>query len=206
MSSREDILRDIKIVTNKEPQPPVYELKRDIPDAGGQLSNSWQAVGGKFHRASDKNELSQILLNSLKEKGSHDIVMRESIGVNELGIDQLLSALGLKIIRPVSIDAIKTVDAGVTIPDYAIADTGTLVEITPRDLQRTVSLAPPIYIAIVQEKNILPTLHDLWPKVQAVKEKATITFITGPSRTADIEQILTIGVHGPKEAHLILIN
>ena len=63
------------------------------------------------------------------------------------------------------------------------------------------SLLPEIHIAILKSSDILPSLPDA---MHLVKNTSAAVFITGPSRTADIEMTLTIGVHGPKEIHVFL--
>ncbi len=89
-------------------------------------------------------------------------------------------------------------DVGITSADYALADTGTLVMIASPREARLVSLLPPAHIAIVPRDRILTGLDEL---LTIVPDPAAVTssmvLITGPSRTADIEQILVRGVHGP---------
>jgi L-lactate dehydrogenase complex protein LldG len=91
----------------------------------------------------------------------------------------------------------------------AIADTGTLVLESDCERHRLVSLVPPLHIAIVNAEDIRDTLGDTLRAVSrdaALDMSRVITFITGPSRTADIELTLTVGVHGPKELYVILID
>ena len=98
-------------------------------------------------------------------------------------------------------------DVGVTSAQAAIAETGTLVLESESERHRLVSLLPPVHIAIVNADNICLTLGDALRSVQREGRSGlsrAITFITGPSRTADIELTLTIGVHGPKELYVIV--
>jgi L-lactate dehydrogenase complex protein LldG len=98
-------------------------------------------------------------------------------------------------------------DVGVTAAQAAIAETGTLVLESESERHRLVSLLPPVHIAIVKAEDICLTLGDALRYVRRGGESGmsrTITFITGPSRTADIELTLTIGVHGPKELYVIV--
>ena len=98
-------------------------------------------------------------------------------------------------------------DVGLTTAQAAIAETGTLVLESNEERHRLVSLLPPVHIALVEAANICATLGEA---LTGVKRKGpsgmsrAITFITGPSRTADIELTLTIGVHGPKELYVIV--
>jgi L-lactate dehydrogenase complex protein LldG len=87
---------------------------------------------------------------------------------------------------------------GVTNAICGLADTGSVLE---ADGALYASLLPEIHIAILKSKDILPSLSDA---MDLVKDKNSAVFITGPSRTADIEMTLTIGVHGPKEIHVFV--
>ena len=96
-------------------------------------------------------------------------------------------------------------DVGITNAQAAIAETGTLVLDSSCERNRLVSVVPPVHIAIVAASRIYATLADVLAMLQRDKEVSpAITFITGPSRTADIELTLTIGVHGPKELYVII--
>ncbi len=98
-------------------------------------------------------------------------------------------------------------DVGVTTAQAAIAETGTLVLESESERHRLVSLLPPVHIAIVKAQDICLTLGDALRYVRRRGESGmsrATTFITGPSRTADIELTLTIGVHGPKELYVIV--
>lgn len=96
-------------------------------------------------------------------------------------------------------------DVGITNAQAAIAETGTLVLDSSCERNRLVSVVPPVHIAIVAASRIYATLADVLAMLQSAPELSpAITFITGPSRTADIELTLTIGVHGPKELYVII--
>lgn len=96
-------------------------------------------------------------------------------------------------------------DLGITGAQFGIAETGTLVLESEREFNRLTSLVPPIHVCVLEAKNLRQTLGE----VLGILEKnlsRTITFITGPSRTSDIELTLAIGVHGPAKLFVILID
>jgi L-lactate utilization protein LutC len=96
-------------------------------------------------------------------------------------------------------------DVGITKAQAAIAETGTLVLDSSLERNRLVSLIPPAHIAILDASRIYATLSETLAALQTNGELSpAITFITGPSRTADIELTLTIGVHGPQELYVIV--
>jgi L-lactate dehydrogenase complex protein LldG len=96
-------------------------------------------------------------------------------------------------------------DVGISTVQAAIAETGTLVLDSTNERHRLVSLVPPIHIAIVRASQIYRTLGEVLSLIRKEKEiSPAVTFITGPSRTADIELTLAIGVHGPQELYVII--
>lgn len=101
---------------------------------------------------------------------------------------------------------------GITGADYAVAETGSVVLLPRRGLSRLVSLLPPVHLALVRPQEVVDTLDDLFLLLRLTHRQqggelgSYLNFITGPSRTADIEQTLVVGVHGPKEVHLVLLE
>lgn len=100
---------------------------------------------------------------------------------------------------------------GITTADFALADTGTLVIVSGTEQHRLISLLPPTHICLLDPARILPSLTDLLAHMrdrfsQSESAPKNMTCITGPSRTADIEQAITMGVHGPKSLHLVLYS
>ena len=95
-------------------------------------------------------------------------------------------------------------DVGISTAQAAIAETGTLVLDSAEERHRLVSLVPPVHIAVVNASAIVETLSDALTLLQREKISSAVTFITGPSRTADIELTLAIGVHGPQELYVIV--
>ena len=90
---------------------------------------------------------------------------------------------------------------------YAIAETGTLVMASGPNDPRSLSLTPFVHIAVVGSDQLLPDLFDLFTELEPEKDRlpACLSFITGPSKTGDIELKLVTGVHGPGELHVVLI-
>lgn len=92
---------------------------------------------------------------------------------------------------------------GVSEFDWALADTGTLVQDATDPRKRLVSTLPPVHLAIIRGEKLLPGLGALLDRVKP-EQASYLAFVTGPSRTADIERVLTIGVHGP--ARLVIVH
>jgi L-lactate dehydrogenase complex protein LldG len=96
--------------------------------------------------------------------------------------------------------------------DYVIAETGTLVLTAQAGQMRGVSLLPPVHVAVARTSQVIATLDDYLLLVQQegadVQQalSSCVSFVTGPSRTGDIELKLTVGVHGPGDLHLVLLD
>jgi L-lactate dehydrogenase complex protein LldG len=98
-------------------------------------------------------------------------------------------------------------DAGVTSADYVLADTGTLVMLASPQEARLISLLPPAHIAVVPKHRILTGLDELFSLLpNPADQTSSMVLITGPSRTADIEQILVRGVHGPGQIMVVVVG
>ena len=96
-------------------------------------------------------------------------------------------------------------DVGITSADYVLADTGTLVMLASPREARLVSLLPPAHIAVVPRERILTGLDELLTLLpKPAEQTSSMVLITGPSRTADIEQILVRGVHGPGQITVVI--
>lgn len=101
-------------------------------------------------------------------------------------------------------------EIGITGISFAIAQSGTMVEVADNDAVRLVSSLPRTHIGVLREENIIDRYND---SASAIRElindhqgSLVISFISGPSRTGDIELKLTLGVHGPEEAHCLIIS
>lgn len=94
---------------------------------------------------------------------------------------------------------------GISQMDWAIADTGTLVQRAGDMAQRLVSMLPDIHLVLIPAHKILPDLATALSRVPP-DESTYLTFVTGPSRTADIERVLTIGVHGPERLIIVFVD
>ena len=127
----------------------------------------------------------------------------ETHGINKIHLEP--HTLDENLLREANIDFTHEPDpqilVGVTKAVCGLADTGSVLIVDGEGDPLKASLLPEIHIAILKSSDIFPSLPDAMP---LVKDSSAAVFITGPSRTADIEMTLTIGVHGPKEIHVFL--
>jgi L-lactate dehydrogenase complex protein LldG len=105
------------------------------------------------------------------------------------------------------LEASEKAHAGFVVAQYGLAETGSIVLYNGRNQGRVVSLLPPICAVILFSSQILPRLTQVLPRIgQEVAEFSCINIITGPSRSADIEMDLSIGVHGPGRIVIFLVD
>lgn len=223
-NSREEILHRIRIelkdVSSENPnyrrnflteaeeiQTTTKELQSDLRT---QFISEIENVNTNVLEAKNEAEIKDKLLKIIEDKKLKTFSIWESGYLKKMNIKEKLKESGLKVITAKNKNRIANSDIGITEVDYAIADTGTLVLLANKNQPRSVSLLPPIHLAIVRQENLVRNIKDLFiilkSKLENVEDITTcITFVTGPSRTADIELNLTLGVHGPKELYVVII-
>ena len=117
-----------------------------------------------------------------------------------------LADAGHQVLRPPDVgfrDRLPDAALGVTACTAAIADTGTLLLAADRAHPRGTSLLPRSHLAVVRLTDLVATLDEALGRIPTPAPSA-VTLVTGPSRSADNEQILTLGVHGPARVHVVL--
>jgi L-lactate dehydrogenase complex protein LldG len=96
---------------------------------------------------------------------------------------------------------------GVTPCFAAIAETGTLMLLSGPGTPSTINFIPDTHIVVMQAGEVVATYEDGWDRLRAQGDMPrTVNFVTGPSRTGDIEQRLVLGAHGPRRLHIVLVD
>jgi len=169
-----------------------------------------EAVNGHCVIARTELEIVHALTRIISELKHTQLNPRRIALSDAKGLERLVRLVAVQIdevaVTPSSAEMFD-VDIGITTAQATIAETGTLVLDSSRERHRLISLVPPVHIAIVEASNIYSTLGEALSLLQSDQEISPIvTFITGPSRTADIELTLAIGVHGPQELYVIIYD
>ncbi len=94
---------------------------------------------------------------------------------------------------------------GITVADWGVAESATLVQLTRPGRPRSTSLVPSIHIALLREDRLLAGLDEVYALLRREERLPAMTFISGPSKTADIEAHMVHGAHGPREMHVIIV-
>jgi len=168
-----------------------------------------ESVGGHCVTVRDEDEAARALARIVSELQAKDGAKR--IALSDAPLVTVLTR-GITVpeitVCPAASDLF-SYDVGISTAQAGIAETGTLILEVEKERHRLVSLLPPVHIAIVKSGDIHLTIGEALTALRGDDENSlsrAITFITGPSRTADIELTLTVGVHGPKELYVIVID
>lgn len=186
-----------------------------------QMEKELRDLQVKTLRAGSKEEVCSIIDSILTHSESQRVALENRPLIRSLGLEQALQKPGRHLvgldqpsrkalIRQKDWEVVNAIEVGIGGADFALADTGTLVLFSTTSASRWVSLAPKIHLVLLPEEKILASIDDLFEQFPAPGDMATlgsaITFITGPSRTADIELKLVLGAHGPKEVQVVIMD
>jgi L-lactate dehydrogenase complex protein LldG len=174
-----------------------------------RLELELQALQAKIFRAADRGALKEILDSLCRDYPSEAVAREDRPWLEKLD-------LGFPVYKPeeerpgnAPWKPLRDIAVGITGVDYALAETGTLVLASGNSRGRGLSLAPRHHIALLPRERILPSLDqflDLYPEGEKfISQGSAVTFISGASRTADIELNLVLGAHGPKELSVITL-
>ena len=127
----------------------------------------------------------------------------------DAALEQLEIARQTDMPRERFFNAVKMADIGVPLVDLAVAETGTVILATSDESERLATALPRIHVALLPRHKLVFSLQDAEPYISSFLASATggvVSLISGPSRTADIEGRLVIGVHGPRQLHICLLD
>ncbi len=200
----------------KESQQKLEKLHKEMDERRllllDMFMNEITKVSGKAIILKSENEIKDYVIRLVEEHSAKSLAIWGSDFLKQINLREFLEIKGLKFAPPNSKEEMAKADIGITEADFGIADTGTLVLIANEMQPRSVSLIPPIHVAILQSDVILEKMEDVFAILKnsldetgsIAKLTSCITFITGPSRTGDIELHITLGVHGPKELVVLI--
>lgn len=187
-------------------EPPVADLP--VTERCQRFRHELTLVGGEVVLARSREEAVAALAAELRRAEEVVTWARSEISqTSGLDLTDVWRELGERCREPSAADfreMLLRANVGVTGVDYAIAETGTLVLAASAGRPRAVSLAPRLHIALLRESQLVPRRSATWAHFQAEMPSALL-YITGPSRTSDIENDLAIGVHGPARVLVIVV-
>jgi len=165
-----------------------------------------EELKAEFHECSSRSEAVQYvkhwsIVDHWKKIGLHSGELTDAVA-RELGLAEIETDNGY------IVNDLETCDAGITECEALVAQTGSVLVSAPGAGGRALSILPPHHVVLARRGQVVP---DLTAALQRVREKCKdkwpsfLSFISGPSRTGDIERILVLGAHGPKKLTILLL-
>jgi L-lactate dehydrogenase complex protein LldG len=212
-SARDEILEVVRGALGRRPGqpaplvPPTARVPARVPGSAGDeitmLLDEISKLGGRTRRL-DADGLKDALAELMRIETIRKATLWQTTELQALGVSEILAGLGVEIVSShAGKDALARCDLGVTGVDMALPETGTLVLRASPQQPRAVSLLPRVHLALVRPANLRA---DLAMVLREMRADPYAVFVTGPSRTADIELTVTIGVHGPQVLYVWVLE
>ena len=213
-SIRDEILGKVRGALGRRagaPPPSIPATARVSPRKPGDpeaemalLLGEIEKLSGVTRRLASRDELGVALAELVKTEDVKRATVWTTPDLADLGVGETLKTLGVELVPAQSdIRLVATCELGVTEVDAALPETGTLLLCSSPERPRVVSLLPRVHLAIFTSAVLRPDLHQAFAEA---KDAGYSVLVTGPSRTADIELTLTLGVHGPKALYAWVMN
>lgn len=155
-----------------------------------------EKLGGKTSRIAGLADLHGALRELVEAEAIKKATVWQTAELKAWGVEDTLKSIGVEVVSPYAPHRdVAECDLGITGADFALPETGTLGLRSAIDQPRTVSLLPRVHLALIRPTCLRADLHQVF---EEAKQAGYFVFVTGPSRTADIELTVTVGVHGPK--------
>jgi L-lactate dehydrogenase complex protein LldG len=214
-AARAAIFSRIREAQKRPPEPTPAELDEVrqylASHAAGPRPDIGTDLVARFRQQAERTSQTLDAVNSLDEVPAAAARYLAGLGVPAQaiawktldGLPWQTSGLAVEFRKPVNDDLV-----GITGCFCAVAETGTLMLLSSPDTFSSAALLPETHIAVVPVSRIVPAIEDAFALAKAERgelPRAT-NFISGPSRTGDIEQTIVLGAHGPYRVHVILIN
>ena len=210
MSSREQILGKIRkslgrgalsaeqitVLEARLATPPLHEQPQVNADLVQQFTQKLQKVGASFSEVENESLIPCVLIALLKK---WELPL-------QVVIDAHLQALPWTSEVQCAVRAAQDSDkVSVTEAFAAVAETGTVALLSSQS-PTTLNFLPETHVVVVHRAQITAHLESVWEKLRQQNMPRTVNLITGPSRTADVEQTIQLGAHGPRQLHVILVG
>jgi L-lactate dehydrogenase complex protein LldG len=232
VTSRDQILTNIRtsLAANRamleaeamrKPHTPPLFVHPPADDLAEQFAAELAKLEGKPHRCADNEAALEVIDAILSANQAAAVITWQGDLLNLPGLDALLAAKGVQTldsridVGPERKNQLQTLEPAlvcITSADVGIAESGTLLLRHGAGRPRLASLLAPIHIAILHSTKLVRGLGEALATIRArhgadiFDNTSNLTLITGPSRTADIEMTLTLGIHGPREIHVLVVG
>ncbi len=205
-TAREDILGRLRAAGRDAAPPAPWQSRRRFDDLAVRFSEALIAVKGEVIRADGLDEAWEQLGDLLRDLGARRVVANTEPPLNTIDLAARWPTLQWHVVEQTPGDLrafCATADVGLSGSVAALAETGSVVVASGSGQSRLATLLPPVHVALVPTSHLTADIFT-WAAGRQGDMPAALTIISGPSKTADIEQTLAIGVHGPGRFVVIL--
>lgn len=178
-----------------------------------RFSDNFKSSGGHVVRLADMNEVRKFISDKAVELSAKYIIRQNEPELDALNLESVLPQAEVSVWNTDPDQYWKAraaeADVGIVLADYAAAYTGSIAVLSSKDKGRSVSLLPAVLMAILPSDRLKTRLGEImvnFDQAGRTNLPAGIHFISGPSRSADIENDLTIGVHGPGVVYALIVG
>jgi L-lactate dehydrogenase complex protein LldG len=208
MSSRDQILNRLRQQTREAQLPAPWRSRRHFDDPAGRFIETLKANKGEALRAGSLAEALALAGDVLHEAGAsrviadgHPLLVEAKLVDRWPETDWYIVGHSEGDLRAFAAAA----DVGISVATAALAETGTVVVATDAQTSRLTGLLPPVHLVLASTTHLTTDIFT-WTAQRPEALPASVTLISGPSKTADIEQTMAVGVHGPGRFIVILYD
>ncbi len=180
------------------------------------FKENYEKLAGRVYRASDPDQAVKVVSGICLESKIGKVVMAPLFDGLAGKLQKQFTSSKTPVVAVDDTSAvpiphqINEAELGISVAEFGIAETGAIIEVTTDDAYRLMSSLPRVHIAFLKAAQIINSIYDAAPLLRSIYQRrpqhCNVTFISGPSRTGDIEMKLFLGVHGPKESHVIVCD
>jgi L-lactate dehydrogenase complex protein LldG len=208
MNSRDEILNRLRQQTRQAQLPKPWPSRRHFDDPAGRFVETLKANKGEARRAGSLEEALSLVGDLLHEAGAkkvvsdgHPLLVEAKLAQRWPEIDWFVVTESPGDLRQFAAAA----DVGLSVATAALAETGTLIMAMDARASRLTGLLPPTHIVLVPTSHLTTDIFT-WTAMRPEALPSSVTLISGPSKTADIEQTMAVGVHGPGRFVVVLYD
>lgn len=202
MNARDEILSRLRSKKRTVTHPPVWRSRRHFDDPGGRFIEALTASKGEADRFSSRTDALSAVDALLEEVGARRVVVNAEGPIADIAWSEQWPAIEWHVVGNANGDLrafCEKADVGISSARVALAETGSVLVESGTDRSRLATLLPPIHVALVPTSHLTSDLFTWTADRNADwRPPANMVFVSGPSKSADIEQTLAVGVHGPK--------
>jgi L-lactate dehydrogenase complex protein LldG len=216
MKSRHEILTRLQKRAREETHPFTWQSRRQYGNLADRFAVALTEAKGEVVRASTSEEALTRMGNLLSKLGAQRVVANGEPPLTSVDLPARWPEIEWYVVEQTphghseqTPDDLRefcaSADVGLSGADAALAETGSVVFVSGPERSRLASLLPSIHIALVSTSCLTPDIFT-WTAARKGPSPSALTLVSGPSKTADIEQTLAVGVHGPRRFIVILYD